>query len=77
MIAVSVFTSTPVNGSSSKMTPASCASARARNTRFFCPPDKLADLALAEFGHADPLQRIGHDLPVIAADGIRSQFMWP
>ena len=39
MIASSVVTSTPVNGSSRRMTSPSWASARARNTRFFCPPE--------------------------------------
>jgi hypothetical protein len=35
----SVVTSTPVKGSSSRITCPSCASARARKTRFFCPPE--------------------------------------
>ena len=39
MMASSVFTSTPVKGSSSRITFACWASARARNTRFFWPPD--------------------------------------
>ena len=38
-MASSVLTSTPVNGSSSRMTRPSWASARARNTRFFWPPE--------------------------------------
>ena len=39
VIARSVLTSTPVKGSSSRMIRASCASARARNTRLRWPPD--------------------------------------
>ena len=52
MICSSVVTSTPVKGSSSRMTRPSWARARARKTRFFCPPE-LADLAVAEVEHPD------------------------
>ena len=36
----------------------SCASARARKTRFFWPPRQFADLAVAVGAHADALQRL-------------------
>ena len=39
IMAYSVLTSTPVKGSSRSMTRPSWARARARKTRFFCPPD--------------------------------------
>ena len=38
-MAFSVLTSTPVKGSSSKIILLCCANARAKNTRFFCPPE--------------------------------------
>jgi hypothetical protein len=67
MIVVSVVTSTPVNGSSSRMTRLRWASARARKTRFLLSAGQLADLALAKFQHPHPRQALLGDAPVLRA----------
>ncbi len=55
----------------------SCASERARNTRFFWPPLQFADLAMAVVAHADALQAPGRPCERSARDGMRRKFMWP
>ena len=58
------LTSTPVNGSSSRSTCGSCASARARKTRCCCPPERSPTGRAREVGDGELLEAARHDVAV-------------
>ena len=64
MMAVSVLTSTPVNGSSSRMIRPFLGQRAGQEHALPLAARQLADLALAERGHADALQRLVDLAPV-------------
>ncbi|MDT4864918.1 hypothetical protein FQZ97_996940 [compost metagenome] len=75
-MASSVLTSTPVNGSSSRITCPSCASARARKTRFFCPPESSP---IWRWRNSSMLTRCRAEVTMSWSSlrGRRRMFMWP
>ena len=75
-IASSVVTSTPVNGSSSRITRPSWASARARKTRFFWPPES-SPICRRRKSVMPTRASAASTSARSSADGRRSQPMWP
>ncbi|MNV78612.1 hypothetical protein D3C71_1721090 [compost metagenome] len=76
MICSSVVTSTPVKGSSSRMTWPSWASARARKTRLRWPPESSPIWRLR---YSSMFTRFSASVTMSWSrrDGMRRKFMWP